>query len=126
MDTQLRLIIQSIHARGLNLPLSRPVETASGAFTVASLVLIDVRTKEDISGHSYVRCYTPLALQPLVQLVANLAELLKGTSAAPITVEETLQRHFRLLGPQGLTGIAMAGIDMALWDARAKRVVCHW
>jgi len=35
-------------------------------------------------------------------------------------IERTLQRHFRLLGPQGLTGIAMAGIDMALWDARAR------
>lgn len=33
---------------------------------------------------------------------------------------QELQRHFRLVGPQGLTGMAMAGIDMALWDAHAQ------
>jgi mandelate racemase len=47
-------------------------------------------------------------------------ELLTGEAAAPAVVEHKLQGHFRLLGPQGLTGIAMAGIDMALWDVRAR------
>ena len=84
------------------------------------LVLIDLATDEGITGRSYVRCYTPLALKPLVQLVAGLAELLVGEAAVPAAVEQKLQRHFRLLGPQGLAGIAMAGIDMALWDARAR------
>ena len=84
------------------------------------LVLIDLFTEEGIIGTSYVRCYTPVGLQPLVQLVANLEDLLRGDAATPVSVEAKLQRHFRLLGPQGLTGIAMAGIDMALWDARAK------
>ena len=84
------------------------------------LVLIDLATDEGVTGCAYVRCYTPSALQPLVQLIANLEPLVKGAPAAPASVERTLQRHFRLLGGQGLTGIAMAGIDMALWDARAK------
>src|SRR5206468_2907365 len=84
------------------------------------LVLIDLLTEEGITGTSYLRCYAPVALQPLVQLVANLGTLIAGDAAAPVAVEQKLQRHFRLLGPQGLTGMAMAGIDMALWDARAK------
>ena len=29
-------------------------------------------------------------------------------------VERKLQEHFRLFGPQGFTGMAMAGIDLAL------------
>jgi mandelate racemase len=58
--------------------------------------------------------YSPLSV------VANLDILIKGDAAAPVPVEQKLQRHFRLLGPQGPTGIAMAGIDMALWDALAK------
>ena len=84
------------------------------------LVLIDLLTEEGVTGSSYVRCYTPVALGPLVQLIANLEPLLRVMPAAPFAVERKLQRHFRLLGPQGLTGIAMAGIDMALWDARAR------
>jgi mandelate racemase len=120
MDISPRLTIRAIRARGLNLTLDRPIETASGAMRTTPLVLVDLSTQEGITGHSYVRCYTPMALQPLVQLIANLQELLKGEVAAPAAIEGKLQRHFRLLGPQGLTGIAMAGIDMALWDARAR------
>jgi mandelate racemase len=120
MDIHPRLTIRAIRARGLNLALHRPVETASGVIRTAPLVLIDLVTEEGIAGHSYVWCYTPVALQPLFQLVSNLAGFLAGEAADPANVEHKLQRHFRLLGPQGLTGIAMAGIDMALWDARAR------
>ncbi len=120
MDISAQLTIRAIRARGLNVTLDRPIETASGVMKTTPLVLVDLETQEGITRHSYVRCYTPLALQPLVQLIANLEGLLTGETAAPVPVEEKLQRHFRLLGPQGLTGIAMGGIDMALWDARAK------
>ncbi|HEY6235242.1 MAG TPA: enolase C-terminal domain-like protein, partial [Candidatus Elarobacter sp.] len=114
------LTIRTIRARGIDLALQRPVETASGTMRTAPLVLIDLLTEEGIAGCSYVRCYTPVALDPLARLIANLEPLLRGDGAAPATVERKLQRHFRLLGPQGLTGIAIAGVDMALWDARAK------
>ncbi len=112
--------MRAIRARGLDLTLQKPVETASGVMRSTPLVLIDLTTDEGIVGKSYVRCYTPVGLKPLVTLIENLEPLLKGDAATPFGVEAKLQRHFRLLGPQGLTGIAMAGIDMALWDARAK------
>src|SRR5262249_39728024 len=35
-------------------------------------------------------------------------------------IDQKLARRFRLLGPQGLVGMALAGIDMALWDALAR------
>jgi len=114
------LRIHAVGARGLDLALARPVETAAGTMRTAPLVLIDLATEEGITGRSYLRCYTPVALQPLVQLVANLGDLVRGDAAEPAAVEQKLQRHLRLLGPQGLTGIAVAGIDMALWDACAK------
>jgi len=120
MDLQGRLTIRSIRARGLNLTLAKPVETASGVMRTTPLVLIDLETDEGITGVAYVRCYTPIALAPLVKLIANLEPLLQRDAAVPFEVERKLLRHFRLLGPQGLVGIAMAGIDMALWDARAK------
>lgn len=60
------------------------------------------------------------ALSPLVQLVLNLEPLVRGEVADPGSVQEKLHRYFRLLGPQGLSGMAMAGMDLAPWDARAK------
>jgi mandelate racemase len=109
-----------VRARPLDLALARPVETAAGVMATAPLVLIDLDTAEGVPGRSYVRCYTPTALRPLAQLLTTLGGLLRGAAAAPASVERRLAQHFRLLGPQGLTGIALAGIDMALWDARAR------
>jgi mandelate racemase len=86
----------------------------------APLVLVDLTTDEGIIGASYVFCYTPLALQPIAQLVTNLEAVIKGEPLAPLGLEQKLQARFRLLGPQGLTGIAMAALDMAAWDALAK------
>ncbi len=71
-------------------------------------------------GHSVVFTYTPAALGPTAELVRNLEPLVKGDALAPAAVEQKLSRRFRLLGPQGLVGIALAAIDMALWDALAR------
>ncbi|HZS03838.1 MAG TPA: enolase C-terminal domain-like protein [Blastocatellia bacterium] len=115
-----RLTVRELRARAVNVPMSLPLETSGGTVSTAPLVLIDLHTEEGITGCSYVFCYTPLALRPVAQLITNLEALIKGDRVAPVAIEQKLQRRFRLLGPQGLTGIAMAGIDMAAWDALAK------
>ena len=51
---------------------------------------------------------------------ATFEPLVKGESLAPAEIEQKLARRFRLLGTQGLVGIALAAIDMALWDALAR------
>ena len=38
----------------------------------------------------------------------------------PAEIEQKLAKRFRLLGTQGLVGMALAAIDMALWDAFAR------
>ena len=114
------LTLHSLNVRAVNVPLSPCIETAGGTINSAPLVLIDLLTNEGVTGRSYLFCYTPLALTPLAHLVANLEPVLKGSAVAPLSMERTLQQRFRLLGAQGLTGMAMAGIDMAAWDALAK------
>jgi mandelate racemase len=84
------------------------------------LVLTDVLTDAGISGHSMVFTYTPAALTPTAELIRNIEPLLKGEALAPAEMEQQLARRFRLLGTQGLVGIALAAIDMALWDALAR------
>ena len=64
--------------------------------------------------------YTPAALKPTAELIQNLEPLVKGDVLAPAEVEQKLAKRLRLLGTQGLVGMALAAIDMALWDALAR------
>jgi mandelate racemase len=116
----MRLTPRSVRVRALDLPLARPVETASGVMRTAPLVLIDLETDEGSTGRAYVRSYTPVALAPLAALIQNLAGVVIGRSAMPEDVDDVLRRHVRLLGAQGLVGMAIAGLDMAMWDACAR------
>ncbi len=120
MIVQGKLTIRSLQARPVDVPMQRPLQTSGGLVGTAPLVLIDVQTEEGITGCSYVFCYAPIALKPIAQLLINLEELIKGDPLAPFVIEQKLQRRFRLLGAQGFTGMALAGIDMAIWDALAK------
>jgi mandelate racemase len=64
--------------------------------------------------------YTPAALKPTAELIRNIEPLVRGDRLAPAETEQKLAKRFRLLGTQGLVGIALAAIDMALWDALAR------
>jgi mandelate racemase len=113
-------IIQALRVRTVRVPMQEPHRTASGAVTESPLVLTDVITGEGVTGHSIVFTYTAAALQPTADLIRNMEPLLKGEPLAPSEIEHKLSRRFRLLGTQGLVGMALAGIDMALWDALAR------
>jgi mandelate racemase len=114
------LKIRELRVRAVKVPMAHPHKTASGTITESPLVLTDVLTEEGVVGHSYVFCYAALALKPVALLVKGLEPLIAGRPVAPLEIERLLAARFRLLGPQGLTGIAMAAIDMALWDALAR------
>jgi mandelate racemase len=112
--------IECLRARAVCVPMIHPHQTASGTVGESPLVLIDVVTDQGAAGHSIVFTYTAAALKPTAELVQNLASLVEGEELAPAAIAEKLARRFRLLGTQGLVGMALAGIDMALWDALAR------
>lgn len=118
--TETGLTIAGIEARAVVAPLARPIRTAVGVIPAAPLVLIDLQTRQGIVGRTYLFVYTPLALAPVVSLVCDIGRDLVGHPAAPLTIMRTLDRRFRLIGWQGLIGMAVAGIDMAVWDALAQ------
>ena len=120
MITETGLTVASLRARAVNVELERPVQTSNGKIPVAPLVLINLETEEGTTGRAYIFSYTTFALEPLRRLVENLGKTLEGDAVAPLEIGRKLQAAFRLLGPQGLTGMAASGIDMAAWDALAK------
>ncbi len=120
MISKTRLTVSGLRARAVDVPVQPPLETASATIDSAPLVLVDLLTEEGVTGHSYAFCYTPLALGPVARLVSNLGSPIEGDAVAPLAIGQKLQGRFRLLGPQGLTGLAMAAVDVAAWDALAK------
>lgn len=112
--------ILELRVRPVCVPMQHPHQTASGVVSESPLVLSDVVTEEGIVGHSVVFTYTRAALKPTADLLKGLEPLIQGRPLAPRKIEQELAKRFRLLGPQGLVGIALAAIDMALWDALSR------
>jgi mandelate racemase len=100
--------------------MQHPHQTASGSVSESPLVLTDAIIDDGTIGHSVVFTYTPAALAPTALLVRNFEALVKGEALAPTEIARKLAARFRLLGTQGLVGMALAAIDMALWDALAR------
>lgn len=113
--------IRDITARAVVAPLDPPIRTASGHVTQAPLLLIDLTTDEGVSGRAYLFGYHAFTLKPLRALVEDLGEMIKGDELAPVEVDKKLRARMTLFGTRGLQGMAMAGIDMAAWDALAVR-----
>jgi len=113
-------IIESIKVRTVLVPITPPHRTASGVVDKSPLVLIDVHCSDGLLGHAILFTYTPIALEPVAELVVGLAEIITNKPLNPATLNQLLLGRTRLIGTQGLIGMAIAGIDMALWDATAR------
>ena len=115
-----KLTITALKSRAVVAPLARPMRTAVGSLPNAPLVLIDVETDQGVTGQAYVFGYTPVTLKAIVAFLSDLQESLVGQTVAPAEQARFYEDRFRLLGRQGLVGMALSCLDMALWDALGK------
>jgi len=113
--------IAEIVARTYRIPLATPWVSAKYRITHHEYVITEVRTECGMSGTGW--CQTiglgGLAIEQL--LSAYLAPTLVGED--PCNTERIWSRlwdecHF--LGPAGITTLALATVDIALWDIKAK------
>jgi mandelate racemase len=81
---------------------------------------VDIETGEGITGHSYLAAYGKPMLKPLVATIEALVEIVKGDALVPYEMDARLRKRYTLFDTPGLVGLALAGIDMAAWDAYAK------
>ena len=114
---KIALKIQSIGVRGVVVPMRRPLQTSTGAVSVAPLLLVDLKTNAGIVGRSYLFAISKLHLRPLATLVEAMAEMLKGDALAPFEIEKKLRARYTLLGVHNIVLFAMSAIDLCAWDA---------
>ncbi len=112
--------IRAIRVRPVAAPMKRPLHTSIAAVTTAALLLIDLETDQGVVGRSYLFGVAKHHLPPLAKLVEAMAAMLEGDEAAPFDIERKLRSRYALLGVHNVVLFAMAGIDMAAWDALAQ------
>src|SRR5258706_3866234 len=111
------LKIKSISVRAVAVPMRRPLQTSTGAVSVAPLLLVDMKTNGGIVGRSYLFAISRAHLKPLAAVVDAMAEMIAGDALAPFEVEKKLRSRYTLLGVHNIVLFAMAAIDMCAWDA---------
>jgi mandelate racemase len=114
-----RLTIRGIRAVGVEVPMTYALGTSRAIITKAPLLLIDLTTQEGIPGRSYLWCYLRGVVPAIASVLSLLEELVKGECVTPPELWDKLAQKFALIGVQGILRMAMAGLDIAAWDACA-------
>ena len=78
-----KLTIRGLRTRAVRVPMRRPLGTSGGTITHAPLVLIDLETEQGVPGRAYLFAYSDLGARTLRQLLAGIAEMVRGTPSRP-------------------------------------------
>jgi L-alanine-DL-glutamate epimerase-like enolase superfamily enzyme len=115
-------IITVIETYALAVPLSRPIADSTAAMSYWTVPVVEIRTADGLTGTgiSGVHCGPEL----LTDVIDNYyAQALLGTSSEDIT--GTWARLYWLpthwIGRAGVVHMALAMVDIALWDLAAQR-----
>jgi mandelate racemase len=113
------LTVRAISTVGVEVPMTFTLGTSRGRITKAPLLLIDVETEEGVTGRAYLWSYFPRAMTAIAALLREVEDRAKGDRIAPAAMWRRLAERFGLIGVQGIVRMAMAGFDIACWDALA-------
>ncbi len=114
------LTIRAIRSIGVEVPMTYALGTSRATITRAPLLLVDLETHEGITGHAYLFCYVREAAVAIGKFLEEIERLVAGKRVAPADLWSILAKRFALIGVQGTVRMAMAGLDIAAWDALAK------
>jgi mandelate racemase len=113
------LTVRAIAATGVAIPMTFALGTSRGRITKAPLLLIDVETAEGVTGRGYLWSYFPRAMTAIAEILREIEAQTQGARIEPAELGRKLSERFALIGVQGIVRMAMAGFDIACWDALA-------
>jgi mandelate racemase len=113
------LTIRGLRSVAVEVPMELPLGTSAQRIDRATLLLIDLDTEEGVTGRAYVFCVLKAAAAPVAHMLQEAMRIVAGERVVPFEIRAKLLRHFRLMGVQGIVRMAVAGLDVACWDALA-------
>jgi L-alanine-DL-glutamate epimerase-like enolase superfamily enzyme len=107
--------ITNITSEQYSWPRAKPITNGKHTYTHSGLLIVKVETDEGITGVG-----VGAKGELIAEIIDHLKTLLIGQD--PINVERLWHMMWvpKLIGRRGLTTRAIAAIDIALWDLRAK------
>jgi mandelate racemase len=114
------LTLKGVRARPVVVPLKRPIVSKVGLYREWPVILIDLYTSEGVVGRSYLEPYLTQSARYIVPAIEDLAEAGRGQPVAPFEAHRRGIGSLHLIGREGISLIAVSGLDMAAWDALAR------
>ena len=115
-----QLTIRAVRSIGVEVPMTYALGTSQARITRAPLLLIDLETEEGITGRAYLFCYLRSGgARDRGDAGRDRAAWSRATASCRRQLWGKLAQRFTLIGVQGIVRMAMAGLDVAAWDALA-------
>ena len=105
---------QKIVSRPVVVKLKRPIKAKIATIDDWPLVVIDLYTNEGIVGTSYLQPYLVKSLKYIIPMINDFNEVLKNKVLSPFDNYEELRKSLHFIGYEGLSLIAVSGVDMAI------------
>src|SRR3954453_560634 len=117
---RVELTVERVRARAVVVPLKRPIVSKVGLFREWPIILIALYTHQGVVGRSYREPYLKQSLRYLVPALEDLGAAAAGKPVAPFDLYRQGVGSLHLVGREGISMIAVSGLDMAAWDALAQ------
>ena len=113
-------IIKSIEVKSANIPLNNPVIARIGTFPNWAFMTIEIECSDNTIGKAYIGPYLIQYTPAIAMTMKELFKQYEGREIAPYQFFNEGMKSLSLLGRSGIAIYALAGLDIAFWDADAK------
>ena len=113
-------IIKSIEVKSANIPLNSPVIARIGTFPNWAFMTIEIECSDNTIGKAYIGPYLIQYTPAIAMTMKELFKQYEGREIAPYQFFNEGMKSLSLLGRSGIAIYALAGLDIAFWDADAK------
>ncbi len=112
--------VKSLSVITVNVPLKRPIVASLGTFEYWPYMLIEITLSDGTIGKGYIGPYLVNYTQTIALAMKELFKNFQNREIAPYQFYNEGMNHLSLLGRSGIALYALAGLDIAFWDASSK------